>query len=104
MSRSTGSGLYRSAASCRARLAAVASTPRVSRRGARARPRARVNLDTRGLVKIVAQRLTGRVLGIHVLAENAGDVILAGVYAVKFGLTVDDLADTWARISPCRKV
>jgi mercuric reductase len=59
-------------------------------------PRARVNLDTRGLVKIVAQRSTGRVLGIHVLAENAGDVILAGVYAVKFGLTVDDLADKWA--------
>jgi mercuric reductase len=59
-------------------------------------PRARVNLDTRGLVKIVAERSTGRVLGIHVLAENAGDVILAGVYAVKFGLTVDDLAETWA--------
>jgi mercuric reductase len=59
-------------------------------------PRARVNLDTRGLVKIVAERSSGRVLGIHVLAENAGDVILAGVYAVKFGLTVGDLADTWA--------
>jgi len=27
-------------------------------------PRARVNLDTRGLVKIVAQRSTGHVLGI----------------------------------------
>jgi mercuric reductase len=30
------------------------------------------------------------------IAENAAEVILAGVYAVKFGLTVDDLADTWA--------
>jgi mercuric reductase len=30
------------------------------------------------------------------LAEGAGDMILAGVYAVKFGLTVDELADTWA--------
>lgn len=59
-------------------------------------PRARVNLDTRGLVKVVADRSSGRVLGIHVLAENAGDVLLAGVYAVKFGLTVDDLANTWA--------
>ncbi|HEX6331881.1 MAG TPA: mercury(II) reductase [Actinomycetota bacterium] len=59
-------------------------------------PRARVNLDTRGLVKIVAERSTGRVLGIHLLAENAGDVILAGVYAVRFGLTVGDLADNWA--------
>jgi mercuric reductase len=59
-------------------------------------PRARVNLDTRGLFKVVADRETGRVLGVHVLAENAGDVILAGVYAVKFGLTIDDLTNTWA--------
>ena len=59
-------------------------------------PRARVNLDTRGLFKIVAERATGKVLGVHALADNAGDVILAGVYAVKFGLTVTDLAGTWA--------
>jgi mercuric reductase len=59
-------------------------------------PRARVNLDTRGLFKIVAERATGKVLGVHALADNAGDAILAGVYAVKFGLTVTDLAATWA--------
>ncbi len=59
-------------------------------------PRARVNLDTRGAFKIVAERGTGKVLGVHAIADNAGDVILASVYAVKFGLTVQDLADTWA--------
>ena len=59
-------------------------------------PRARVNLDTRGLFKIVADRTTGKVLGVHALAENAGDAILAAVYAVKCGLTIDDLAETWA--------
>jgi len=59
-------------------------------------PRARVNLETRGLFKIVADRPTGKVLGVHVLAENAGDVILAGVYAVKVGMTVQEMADTWA--------
>jgi mercuric reductase len=59
-------------------------------------PRARVNLDTRGAVKVVAERGTGRVLGIHAVAEGAGEAILAAVYAVKFGLTVQDLADTWA--------
>ncbi len=58
-------------------------------------PRARVNLDTRGLFKIVADRPTGKILGIHALAENAGDVILAGVYAVKIGMTVEELANTW---------
>ena len=59
-------------------------------------PRAIVNLDTRGLVKIVAERGSGRVLGVHAIAANAGEAILAGVYAVRFGLTVADLADTWA--------
>jgi mercuric reductase len=59
-------------------------------------PRAWANLDTRGGFKIVAERASGRILGVHAIAENAGDLILAGVYAVKFGLTVRDLADTWA--------
>jgi mercuric reductase len=58
-------------------------------------PRAIVNLDTRGAIKIVAERGTGKVLGIHAIAANAGEIILGGVYAVKFGLTVQDLADTW---------
>ena len=38
---------------------------------------------------------TGKVLGVHALADGAGDLILAGVYAIKFGLTVNDLATTW---------
>jgi mercuric reductase len=59
-------------------------------------PRAIVSLDTRGAIKIVAERDTGKVLGVHAIAANAGDVIMAGVYAIKFGLTVTDLADTWA--------
>lgn len=59
-------------------------------------PRGLVNRDTRGAVKLVADRRTGKVLGIHALADGAGDLILAGVYAIKFGLTVNDLATTWA--------
>jgi mercuric reductase len=59
-------------------------------------PRARVNRDTRGGIKLVAQRETGRILGMSAVAEGAGDIILAGVYAVRFGLTVADLAGTWA--------
>ena len=59
-------------------------------------PRALVNRDTRGLVKLVADADSGRVLGVHVLAEAAGEVILAGVYAVKEGMTITDIAETWA--------
>lgn len=59
-------------------------------------PRALANRDTRGAIKLVADAVTGKVLGVHALAEGAGDLILGGVYAVKFGLTVEDLATTWA--------
>jgi len=59
-------------------------------------PRAQVNLDTRGFVKVVAERETGRIVGATAVAENAGDVILAAVYTVQFGLTVDEVARTWA--------
>jgi mercuric reductase len=59
-------------------------------------PRGLVNHDTRGAIKLVADRPTGKILGVHALADGAGDLILAGVYAIKFGLTVNDLATTWA--------
>ncbi len=58
-------------------------------------PRALVEHDTRGAIKLIADPQTGRVLGVHALAA-AGDLVLAGVYAIKFGLTIDDLAGTWA--------
>jgi mercuric reductase len=59
-------------------------------------PRGLVNHDVRGAIKLIADRQTGKVLGVHALADGAGDLILAGVYAIKFGLTVSDLANTWA--------
>ncbi len=59
-------------------------------------PRARVNRDTRGGVKLVVQRGSGRILGLSAVADGAGELSLAGVYAVKFRLTVTDLAGTWA--------
>lgn len=59
-------------------------------------PRAIVNRDTRGVAKIVAERGTGRVLGIHLLADGAADAILAGVYALEAKFTVEQIAATWA--------
>ncbi|MEV6959385.1 mercury(II) reductase [Streptomyces sp. NPDC051207] len=58
-------------------------------------PRALVNRDTRGLIKLVADAATGRLLGAHVLAEGAGDVIAAAVYALANDMTVRQLADLW---------
>lgn len=59
-------------------------------------PRAMVNQDTRGAVKIVAGARTGTVLGVHAAADGAGEMMLAATYAIKSHMTVDDLADTWA--------
>ncbi|MDN5770852.1 MAG: FAD-dependent oxidoreductase, partial [Microlunatus sp.] len=59
-------------------------------------PRALVNRDTRGTVKLVADAATGRVLGVHALADGAGEMMLAATYAIKAGMSVDDIADTWA--------
>ncbi|KUO94605.1 mercury(II) reductase [Ferroacidibacillus organovorans] len=59
-------------------------------------PRALANHDTTGVLKLVADAKTRKILGVHVVAENAGDVIYSGVLAIKFGLTIDDIAGTLA--------
>jgi mercuric reductase len=48
------------------------------------------------LVKLVADRDNGKVLGAYALTAGAGDVILAATYAIKYGLSVSDVANTWA--------
>lgn len=59
-------------------------------------PRAIVNRETTGVFKLVADAATNKIIGAHVVAENAGDVIYAATLAVKFGLTIADLRDTLA--------
>ncbi len=50
--------------------------------------------DTRGLSKMVADRSTGRIVGVHVLASNAGDIIGAAELVLKNKMTVEQLLDT----------
>lgn len=59
-------------------------------------PRALVNGNTRGLYKLVAEAGTGRLLGASVVADGAGEVIQAAVYAIERGMTVGEIASTWA--------
>ena len=59
-------------------------------------PRALANRWTAGVFKLVADAETDRILGAHVVAENAGEVIYAATLAVKFRLTVADLTSTFA--------
>ncbi len=48
----------------------------------------------RGGIVLTADRNSGRLLGVEILAPRAADVIHAAVLAVRFGLTVNDLAGT----------
>ncbi|MCF8565951.1 mercury(II) reductase [Alicyclobacillus tolerans] len=59
-------------------------------------PRALVNRETTGVFKLVADARTRKILGAHIVAENAGDVIYAAVLAIKFDLTIEDLRGTLA--------
>ncbi len=58
--------------------------------------RALVNHETIGVFKIVADVKTLKVLGVHIVSENAGDVIYAASLVVKHGLTVNDLKGSLA--------
>lgn len=59
-------------------------------------PRAIVNRDTRGMVKLVADADTGRLLGVHAVAEAAGELVAAGIYMLSAGMTVEQLANLWS--------
>ena len=50
--------------------------------------------DTRGLAKIVAEAESHKILGVHILASLAPDMIHEGVLAVKHSLTLEDIIDT----------
>ncbi len=56
--------------------------------------KAKVIKETRGLIKMVIHPETAKVLGVHIVAPMAADLIHEATLAVKFGLTIDDLIDT----------
>ncbi|QKT02520.1 mercury(II) reductase [Ectothiorhodospiraceae bacterium 2226] len=56
-------------------------------------PRALANFDTRGFIKLVAERGTGRLLGAQAVAPEAGEFIQTAALALRARLTVQELAD-----------
>jgi pyruvate/2-oxoglutarate dehydrogenase complex dihydrolipoamide dehydrogenase (E3) component len=57
-------------------------------------PQALAARDMRGMVKLVADRDTDRLLGAHIVAPLAGEMIQVAVMALRFGLKVQNLRDT----------
>ncbi len=58
----------------------------------RASGRARTLGETDGSVKILADQATDRILGVHILAPRAGDMIAEAACAMQFGASAEDLA------------
>jgi dihydrolipoamide dehydrogenase len=56
--------------------------------------RAKVNLTTDGFVKILADAQTDRVLGVHILGPDAGNMIAEAAVAMEFGASSEDIART----------
>jgi dihydrolipoamide dehydrogenase len=54
--------------------------------------RARALGDTRGLVKILAERKTDRIRGVHMIGPMVSELICEGVVAMEFGAASEDLA------------
>ena len=56
--------------------------------------RAKVNQTTEGFIKILADAKTDRVLGVHLVCADAGNMIAEAVLAMEFGASAEDIART----------
>ncbi len=54
-------------------------------------PRAAISLQTEGLVKMVVEKNSGKIIGIHILAPHGAEIIHKAAILVKYGFTIDDV-------------
>jgi dihydrolipoamide dehydrogenase len=59
-----------------------------------ANSRAKTNLETDGIVKFLSDAETDRILGVHIIGPNAGEMIAEGTLALEYGASSEDVART----------
>ncbi|PGH16596.1 dihydrolipoyl dehydrogenase [Helicocarpus griseus UAMH5409] len=59
-----------------------------------ANSRAKTNLETEGQVKFIADAETDRILGVHIIGPNAGEMIAEATLAIEYGASSEDVART----------
>lgn len=59
-----------------------------------ANSRARTNDDAEGLVKVISDKETDKILGMHMIGPNVGEMIAEGVIAIEYGASSEDIART----------
>ncbi len=56
--------------------------------------RAMANNDTTGVIKVIADKETDRILGVHIIGAHASEIIAEAVIAMEFGASAEDLGLT----------
>jgi dihydrolipoamide dehydrogenase len=59
-----------------------------------ANSRARTNNDSEGFIKVLTDKETDKILGIHIIGPNAGEMIAEGVLGIEYGAAAEDIART----------
>lgn len=59
-----------------------------------ANSRARTIDEAVGIVKVISDKETDRMLGVHIIGPNAGEMIAEGVIGIEYGASSEDLART----------
>jgi dihydrolipoamide dehydrogenase len=59
-----------------------------------ANSRAKANDDSDGQVKILVDAETDRIIGIHIIGSNAGEMIAEGVLGMEYGASAEDIGRT----------
>jgi len=57
-----------------------------------ANSRSKTNMDTDGMVKVIAHKDTDRLLGVHIVASVAGELINEAALAMEYGASAEDIA------------
>ena len=56
--------------------------------------RARASMDTDGFIKVLCDKKTDEILGVHLLGPRAADMVGEAVLAIEFRATAEDIART----------
>jgi len=59
-----------------------------------ANSRARANGSSEGFVKVLSDKTTDKILGVHIIGPNAGEMIAEGVIGIEYGASSEDIART----------
>ena len=59
-----------------------------------ANSRAKANVDAEGTIKVLADKKTDKILGVHIIGPNAGEMIAEAVLGLEYGASAEDIART----------